>query len=254
MADSAFDWHARYLRQATWTAQLRAYVFSLIEIESGSCILDVGCGTGALLSELERLAEDRVIGIDISRPNLKIALANQGRQLVQGDGLELPFGQDTFDITLCHFLLLWVRSPSQCLQEMHRVTRTGGWVLALAEPDYGGRIDHPSSLGVVGEWQRDALASQGANVKMGRQLLGLFKQSGLENISCGVLGGQWRPENNPGEWLDEWRTLEQDLYSLRFPPTSQEVQIAYEAEINARKDGIRILYVPTFYAMGQVTG
>jgi SAM-dependent methyltransferase len=62
----------------------------------------------------------------------------------QADRHTLPF-QPVFDVTFCHFLLLWVSNPEKVVAEMGRVTRPGGSV-RLAEPDYGGRIDYPESL------------------------------------------------------------------------------------------------------------
>ena len=32
--------------------------------------------------------------------------------------------------------------------------------MALAEPDYGGRIDYPEQLGHIGRWQAQALRKQ----------------------------------------------------------------------------------------------
>ncbi len=48
-------------------------------------------------------------------------------------------------------------------EEMVRVTRPHGFVLALAEPDYGGRIDYPSELSTIGNWQIEA--AEGARGK-----------------------------------------------------------------------------------------
>ena len=46
------NWHSRYLQQAAWTRELRTYVFEQAGISSANRILEVGCGTGAILSGL----------------------------------------------------------------------------------------------------------------------------------------------------------------------------------------------------------
>ena len=62
---------------------------------------------------------------------------------------------------------------------MVRVTHPGGFVLALAEPDYGGRIDYPTELSQIGDWQKNALKQQGANPLMGRELRSIFSHAGI---------------------------------------------------------------------------
>ena len=91
-------------------------------------------------------------------------------QVDLGDAHQLPLADGCFDVCLCHFLLLWVTDPIQVLQEMYRVTRSGGVVMALAEPDYGSRIDYPQELSLLGKWQMDSLEQQGADPFIGRKL------------------------------------------------------------------------------------
>ena len=74
---------------------------------------------------------------------------------------------------------------------MRRVVQPGGWVAALAEPDYGGRIDYPDALAALGWKQAAAVHAQGADIYAGRKLAGWLGQAGLKDIQVGLLGGQW---------------------------------------------------------------
>jgi len=74
---------------------------------------------------------------------------------------------------------------------MRRVVKPGGWVVALAEPDYGGRIDYPDQLSALGWKQASALSAQGADTNAGRKLAGWLAETGLKGIQTGLLGGQW---------------------------------------------------------------
>jgi demethylmenaquinone methyltransferase/2-methoxy-6-polyprenyl-1,4-benzoquinol methylase len=47
-------------------------------------------------------------------------------RLVRGDGLELPFADESFDRTTISFGLRNVANPTACLRELRRVTRPGG--------------------------------------------------------------------------------------------------------------------------------
>ena len=41
------DWHKRYTQQATWTRDLRSYLFEKAGLANARRVLEVGCGTGA---------------------------------------------------------------------------------------------------------------------------------------------------------------------------------------------------------------
>ena len=155
----------------------------------------------------------------------------------------------SFDIALCHFLLLWVADPRQVIAEMRRVVRPGGYVLALAEPDYGGRIDYPPEFAALGRLQAEALRRQGADPDLGRKLSALFHEAGLKLVETGVLGGQWSGMPNPQDNELEWQVLEADLGDS-IDKTQFNRLRALDAA--AWQRGARLLFVPTFYAWGVV--
>jgi hypothetical protein len=132
---------------------------------------------------------------------------------------------------------------------MKRVTKPGGGVLCLAEPDYGGRIDYPDSLAELGALQEEALRAQGAGTHMGRRLRSLLHQSGLANVQAGILGGEWANVDAATDSQRdlEWRTLAGDLTGR----VSTDKLRSMETEFTrAQSDGSRVLFVPTFYGWG----
>jgi ubiquinone/menaquinone biosynthesis C-methylase UbiE len=244
-------WHQRYQQQAEWTRNIRNYIYSQISLRKADKILDVGCGTGVLESELSILTSSSTFGVDIDFLALKFARKKAAHSAYSvGDGLNLPYPSGVFDITLCHFLLLWITRATQSVKEMVRVTRPKGFVLALAEPDYGGRIDYPPALKELGEWQTQALIDQGANPFIGRELRSIFSKAGLVNIEVGILGGQWREANSDEEFELEWQVIQSDLASNN--EFIKRAEILKETEILSRQNHQRLLFVPTFYAFGMV--
>jgi len=255
MIISPQDWHRRFEVQARWTEQLRRYLYRRAGLDSAARMLSVGCGTGALLQELIQPGSGRVTGVDLNASFLKLCAAHApGADLVLGDGLRLPFEGGSYDISLCHYLLLWVRDPHKIVEEMRRVTRSGGRVLALAEPDYGGRIDYPVGLAQLGEWQQRALREQGADPLIGRRLASIFRGAGLRQVETGVLGAQWTGGMAQSDWDSEWRMLENDF--ARQMEEAREFRREFERlrrlDAAAWERGERVLYVPTFYAWGRV--
>jgi ubiquinone/menaquinone biosynthesis C-methylase UbiE len=245
------DWHARYEQQAHWTKAIRRYLYSRVSLGDSRRILDVGCGTGVLENELQKLSHTKIFGVDIAWKHLEMATRNtHGSIFAQGDAHTLPFQSNSFEIGFCHYLLLWVANPLRVVQEMRRVVIPGGAVLALAEPDYGGRIDYPPELSILGEEQRQSLRRQGADPEMGRKLASIFRQAGLASIEFGVLGGQWHSPPSKAEWESEWHVLENDLSETRDEAIDTGKLKALDW--SAWQRGERVLFVPTFYALGFV--
>lgn len=247
---SAEDWHRRYTQQAHWTQDLRRYLYQRLDLQPGQRLLEVGCGTGVLTPELlERGLQS--YGLDIDRAGLVFARnSHRGGKYCQADAFHLPFPQATFDLAFCHFLLLWLADPLQALLEMKRVTRPNGIVLAMAEPDYGGRIDHPEPLARLGAYQIESLRLQGADPIMGRKLAGNFHQVGLRGVETGVLGGQWSGRPDWQAWELEWQVLEND--TDRLAGNLADLEVLKAADRTAHESGERVLFVPTFYALGSV--
>jgi SAM-dependent methyltransferase len=244
------DWHSRYQLQAGWTASIRDYLYQRASLADARRVLEVGCGSGAVLSALHKHDQAQLIGLDIDRPILKYAAGlDTSSDYINGDAMRLPFIDRVFDVVLCHYFLLWVRSPLIALQEMVRVCRVGGTLLALAEPDHAGRIDHPYELEVLGKLQTESLKQQGADPKAGRSLAGWFHQAGLGDIETGVLGGQWKTRPTDVFLESEWEMLRHDLEGSINP---SEIVRYHNIDLHAWADGTRVLHIPTFFAAGTV--
>ncbi len=242
------NWHERYLQQAAWTRELRHYLFQRAGLAQAMRVLEVGCGTGAVLADIVTPAS--LHGLDLALGSLEEArLHAPAAHLTRADALALPYQDGVFDITCCHFLLLWVSDPLQALSEMKRATRQGGYVLALAEPDYTARIDKPAELAVLGRWQTEALRLQGADPGLGARLADLFFRAGLRILETGSLQGRDRAALSLEEPEKEWAVLEADLGGWVPPLEIERMKILDQ---QAWRRGERILHVPTYFACGQV--
>ncbi len=242
------DWNLRFIQQASWTKSIRATLLSNSAL-AGEKVLEVGCGTGAILNDLPLCK--LLVGLDIQYRSLQFAKKLLTHHAFVGaDGVELPFNNAAFDITFCHFLLLWVRSPLKILAEMKRVTKSGGIVAALAEPDHAARIDHPQQLEQLGKLQTDALIDQGADVACGRKLSGWFEAIRLKDITAGSLGWKKPDRFNTSDWELEWKVLAADLDNSKG--SKKQLDALKKVDLAAWHHGDRILFVPTFYAFGYV--
>jgi SAM-dependent methyltransferase len=243
------DWHAWYALQAEWTQPTRTWLYRQTRLGRARDVIEVGCGTGVITGEIVRLTRARVFGLDIDPGRLSVARREEGGPAyVQGDAHALPFVDGSFDVAVCHYLLLWVREPATVVREMARVVRAGGAVLACAEPDYGGRLDHPPELVGIGRLQAEGLRRQGADPEVGRRLSELFCAAGLQ-VHFGLMAGGWQAPGEPDEaFAAEWAMRRQDLANL-LP--AEELDRLEQLDRQALQAGRRLLFVPTFYALGK---
>ena len=243
------EWHAWFSVQAGWTRGTRTWLYGQAGLARAQTVLEVGCGTGVIAAELTSLSPGQMVGLDVDSEFLDYARRQgDGTAYLRGDAHRLPFADDSFDAVVCHYLLLWLEDPAQALQEMARVVRPGGGVLACAEPDYGGRVDYPPQLVELGQLQAEALRQQGADPKVGRKLGEMFVGAGLQ-ATVGIIAGRWDLPALPGaEFEAEWAMRERDLAGI-LPP--HELRRLREADRQALETGRRVLFVPTFYALGR---
>lgn len=263
------EWHAWYVTQAGWTRQTRQWLYGEARLSQARAVLEVGCGTGVIAAELAQFGAARVVGLDFDNSILGFARQQRdGVTYVQGDAHALPFPDGAFDAVVCHYLFLWLANPVQGAREMARVVRPGGCVLACAEPDYGGRVDHPPDLVPLGRLQAESLRCQGAEPEMGRRLGEIFAAAGLRT-TVGTMAGYWNlpvPLTKKGseaapslikkgseaaspdaDFGAEWAMRERDLAGL-LP--AEELRRLRDVDRRALEEGRRVLFVPTFYALG----
>jgi SAM-dependent methyltransferase len=98
-------------------------------------VLDVGCGSGAMLLALEQ-AGWRAHGIELDEGAVRAANAAGLGRVRAGDLLDAGYEDRAFDVVRFSHSLEHMRSPRAELTEARRILRPGGR-LAIAVPDFG---------------------------------------------------------------------------------------------------------------------
>jgi len=94
-----------------------------VEKEGELSILDVGCGTGANIKMLSQFGEAE--GVDVSDDALEFC-RKKGLKVEKGTAEELPFEDESFDLTTALDVIEHLDDDISGLKEMFRVTRKGG--------------------------------------------------------------------------------------------------------------------------------
>jgi ubiquinone/menaquinone biosynthesis C-methylase UbiE len=99
-------------------------------------MLDIGCGTGALLQMVQEKKKDaRLFGVDLSEKMIQVAKAKLGEKadLRVSDSEKLPFPNGAFDLVMCTFSFHHYPNPGAVLSEVRRVLAPGGRLI-LVDP------------------------------------------------------------------------------------------------------------------------
>ncbi|HWQ14786.1 MAG TPA: methyltransferase domain-containing protein [Roseiflexaceae bacterium] len=107
----------------------RRRVALIQRVSQRGMVLDVGCGTGRLLSQLPATAYERH-GIDVSLGMIRQARRRDARlHCLQASATSIPYEDGTFDVVFSAAVLHHIAEPravAQAIGEMVRVTRAGG--------------------------------------------------------------------------------------------------------------------------------
>ncbi len=104
----------------------RKQVVSMVDPKPGERVLDLAAGTGTSSLPFAKLGAS-VVPCDFSLGMLKVG---KGRlpelNFTAGDGMKLPFADNSFDAVTISFGLRNIADPSVGLKELYRVTKPGG--------------------------------------------------------------------------------------------------------------------------------
>ena len=194
-------------------------------VEPGQQALDVGCGPGALTSELvARLGVDRVAAVDTSESFVAAAQERlPGVDVRRAAAEKLPFGDDEFDVALAQLVVHFMSDPVAGLREMARVTGPGGVVAASVWDLAGGRS--PLTL----FWKAARQVDPGAKDESERpgagkgRLVELFRAAGLREVEESELSVPVEHASFD-EW---WEPFDTDYGSRDFTAKDPEGNVWY---------------------------
>jgi phospholipid N-methyltransferase len=156
-----------------------------------SLVLEAGCGVGAQTKIIATKNPDSsFISIDLSEDSISEAkqlikaLNINNVELRQADIYNLPFKDGTFDSVIICFVLEHLHNPIPALNELKRVLKEGGIMIAI-EGDHGSTFFYPDSTYAHSaiDCQIQLQRQSGGNSNIGRELYPLFKSVGLYDIS-----------------------------------------------------------------------
>ncbi len=226
-------------------------VIDEVQLKPGETVLEVGCGSGALIRRLARWSggQNAIVGVDVNRYLLREAAALAKKECLdgtikfqEGDASNLPFPENQFGVTMA-CTLMEEGDADRMLTEFVRVTKPGGRMAAIVRS-----IDMPRWVNLPLRAQLktkvEACGLLGGNVQeqgcADASLYRRMRQAGLINVSM----------------LPQWAThMEAERLQYmhdRIVSTlnSQELDEWREAVTRAQADGTFFISEPFHCAVG----
>ena len=109
------------------------YQLILSMIDTGSSVIDLGCGNGSLLQMVRDRKKSPVCGVELSKTGVGVC-KNKGLDVIEGKIDEvLPFADKSFDYAVCNVTIQMVSYPEVLLAEMKRIAQK----LIISFPNFG---------------------------------------------------------------------------------------------------------------------
>ena len=164
-------------------AQLSEWCFGLFQPEPDARALDIGCGGGANVARLVGFCpQGHVTGVDYAPLSVEITselnkqAIEQGRcSVLQGNVLQLPFPDDSFDFVTAFETVYFWPDVTKAFFEVRRVLAPGGRFVVCNEVD-GSEPEHYRFVGTIG----------GMNVYTPRRLQEMLDAAGFEQVTCHI--------------------------------------------------------------------
>ncbi|MGB8945691.1 MAG: methyltransferase domain-containing protein [Streptomyces sp.] len=159
-----------------------------VDVTAGP-LLEIGCGSGGLLSALcDRAPTATLVGVDHSVDLLRMAAQSNATagnlRLLAADAHRLPFTAESFPTVLMYTLLSHTPDIGSVLKEAHRVCRQGGQIVVLdgdyASTDFSLGPHDPLSA-CVAAWR----AQYVVNTHNLRSLPRLLEAAGFQLVQAG---------------------------------------------------------------------
>lgn len=146
---------------------------------SGAHVLDIGCGTGRWLTQLEALRPASITGIDCSSAMLARARGKvrPTTKLDQADSSALPAKDDSYNFVIASFLLSYIKDLRGFARECARILQSDGQMLISDM--------HPATAAKLG-WKRSfRIDRERVDIEVHSrslaEILDIFQQNGFES-------------------------------------------------------------------------
>jgi len=173
-----------------FSQQAAAQFLPWLKAPEGSKWLDVGAGNGAFAASVIKLCSPiKLEGIDPSESQIQFAQQRPDCEMANfqtGSAMELPYGDNVFDVAAMALVLFFVPEPAGAIAEMQRVVKKGGIVSAYTWDILNGGAPWNTlqqALCDMGYQQNFPPSSEASKIEVGSKL---WVDAGLSEVCVDV--------------------------------------------------------------------
>ena len=174
------------IQREPFYAAYKKRVAKLLEPQAGRRYLDVGGGTGDDARVLAAACERTTVSIDRSLTMASTAMARGGVLALVGDGASLPFHDEVFDGCRADRVFQHLAEPQQTLDEMIRVLKPGGRLVAV-DPDYDTQVMEFPDQQLARKVLRFRAEAGLRNGAIAHRMPAMARQAGLEGVEIEMM-------------------------------------------------------------------
>lgn len=143
MQDNWSDGDAYEMYVGRWSRKIGAQFLDWLDAPSAASWLDLGCGTGALTSQILHSCDPAtIVGVEPSEGFLDLArrrIDDDRVEFRQGNGEAIPVANGEIEVAVSGLVLNFIPDPPKALAELTRATAPGGTIAAYVW-DYAGHV------------------------------------------------------------------------------------------------------------------
>ncbi|MEW5819939.1 MAG: class I SAM-dependent methyltransferase [Cyanobacteriota bacterium] len=140
--NSQYEWDKIWSREKeqTWRNYEKSFEEVAKRIDSGTKVLDAGCGLGLLLDYLSQQNTCKTIGLDISKVAID-EVKNKGHEGYLSNLPEIPLEDNSVDVVCATELLEHIRFPDDVIKSFKRVCNPQGKIIIVVPNEVLGPLD-----------------------------------------------------------------------------------------------------------------
>ncbi len=127
---NGFDHGKNNYNEKSWRA-LISDTITIAGIKNHHKVLEIGCGCGAFLYELNKVTNCKIYGYDYSNSLIKIAKNHVGENFKVSEAIKNPFSDTNFDFVISHSVFQYFNSYKYALETIEIMKNA---------MDFGGKI------------------------------------------------------------------------------------------------------------------